>query len=346
MADASGRYIKVLLVLLLLAGAAAFLFAIGDIVRLLVISALLAYILDPLATELESTGMSRLAATGIVFLGIGAAMYLIGFFVIPALIAEIQNLQSSATGDQTSAMLSSIERYINGKLGFFGIRQIDLARRIQQAKLDVSEQILGQVVTNAVPFITHTIAIPFVIFFLLKDGRELKKALLSVVPNRYFEFSLNLTYKMDRQLGFYLRGQFTDALIFGVLSTLAMWILGVKYFMFIGIFAGLANIIPYVGPLAGGLLASIMTVLTTGDLSRVISVIVAFAIIKLIDDAIIQPLVIARSVDMHPLLVLLAVIIGGQFFGVIGMILSVPFVGFVRVAFVESRMIMRRYKFG
>jgi putative permease len=345
MADPSGRYIKFFLILLVLAGAAAFLFAIGEIVRLIIIAALLAYILDPLATELESTGLSRLAATGIVFLGIGVAMYLIGFFVVPTLIGEIQNLQSSAAGDQTSAMVSSIERYVNDKLIFFGIRQIDLAQKIQQAKLDVSEQILGQLVTNAVPFITHTIAIPFVIFFLLKDGRELKKALLSFVPNRYFEFSLNLTYKMDEQLGFYLRGQFTDAMIFGILSTLAMWILGVKYFVFIGVFAGLANLIPYVGPLAGGILASVMTILTTGDLSRVISVILAFGIVKLIDDAIIQPLVIAKSVDMHPLLVLLVLIIGGQFFGVIGMILSVPFAGFVRVAFQESRMIARRYKF-
>ncbi|MFI5252024.1 MAG: AI-2E family transporter [Bacteroidota bacterium] len=346
MTDPTGRYFRIILLLLVLGGALYFLVSIGDIVRLLVIAALLAYILDPIATELEAAGLNRLLATGIVFIGVGLSIFLVGFFVVPALVREIQNLQASASATQTSALISSIENYVNEKLSFFGMQQINLDQKIQEAKLGISDQILGQLVTNVVPFVAHAVIIPFVIFFLLKDGREMKKALLSVIPNRYFEFSLNLFYKMDQQLGFYLRGQFVDALIFGIISTMAMWMLGVKYFVFIGIFAGLANLIPYVGPLAGAILASSLTILTTGDISRVISVIVAFGAVKLIDDAVIQPLVIARSVDMHPLLVLFVVIIGGQFFGVMGMILSVPFAGFVRVAIQESRLIIRRYKFG
>ncbi len=345
MSDLSTRYTKIFFILLLLTAAGFFLFAIGEIVRLLIIAALLAYILDPIATGLESRGLSRLAATGIVFVGIGLAIYAFGFFVVPALIREIQNLQASASMNQTSAIVSELQTYINQKLAFFGMQGIDLAERIREAKSGVSERLLGYVVAQAVPFVTQAVALPFVIFFLLKDGREMKKTLLAVVPNRYFEFSLNLIYKMDMQLGSYLRGQFLDAFIFGILSTLAMWILDVKYFFFIGIFAGLANLIPYVGPLAGGILASVMTILTTGDLSRLLYVVLAFIIVKLVDDSIIQPIVIAKSVDMHPLLVLLVVIIGGEFFGVMGMLLSVPVAGFAKVVIRESRIVLRRYRF-
>ena len=346
MSESSGRYATILVVTLIAVAAAGFLFAIGEIVRLLIVAALLAYILDPIANELESRGMNRVGATGVVFLGIGLAIYLIGFFLLPAFIHEIQNLQESGSPNQTSLIISEAQRFLNQKLAFFGLQKIDLTAKIQELKRGVGDQIIGYLVTNAVPFVAHAVAVPFIIFFLLKDGREMKRALLSVIPNRYFEFALNLLYKMDLQLGFYLRGQFLDALIFGCLSTVAMWILNVKFFVGIGIFAGLANLIPYVGPIAGGVLASMMTVMTTGDTSRLLYVIGAFAIVKLIDDAIIQPVVIAKSVDMHPLMVLLVVIIGGQFFGLMGMLLSVPFAGFVRVVFKESRLILRRYKFG
>ena len=345
MPDGRGHYLIIIFLLILAAGAALFLFAIGEVVRLMIISALLAYILDPIANELEARGLSRLAATGIVFLGIGFAIYLFAFILVPTLIHEIQTLQESASANQTSTIIYQVQRFVNQKLAFFGIQKIDLAGKIQEWKKSVSDELLSYLITHAVPFVTHTVIIPFVIFFLLKDGREMKKTLISVIPNRYFEFSLNLIYKMDMQLGFYLRGQFLDAVTFGFLSTTAMWILNVKYFFFIGIFAGIANLIPYVGPLAGGILASVMTVLTTGDISRVVYVILAFGIVKMIDDAVIQPVVIAKSVDMHPLVVLLVVIIGGQFFGIMGMILSVPFAGFIRVIFIESRLMIRRYRF-
>jgi len=345
MAEGSRRYVKIFLILLFLAGVVFFLFAIGEIVRLLIVAALLAYILDPVATWFESRGLSRLAATAVVFLGIGLAGYLFVSLVVPALVGEIQNLQASSSANQTSVIVSDLQKFLNEKLAYLGMQGIDLDAKIQDAKRTVSEQLLGVLVTQAVPLIAHMVAIPFVIFFLLKDGREMKKTFLSMVSNKYFEFFLNLIYKMDLQLGAYLRGQFIDATIFGVLSTLAMWILNVKYFFFIGIFAGLANLIPYVGPIAGGVLASVLTVLTTGDISRVLYVIVAFALAKLVDDSVVQPLVIAKSVDMHPLMVLLVVIIGGEFFGILGMVLSVPCAGFAKVAVEESRMMMRRYKF-
>ena len=344
MADSSSRYLKVFFLLLFLTAAGFFLSAIGELVRLLIIAALLAYILDPIAAELESHGLSRIAATGIVFLMIGLAMYLFGFFVVPALVREIQTLSVSSSANQASAIVADLQKFINQKLSAVGLREIDLDAKIQDVKRSVGEQLLGYLLTQAVPFITQMVIVPFIIFFLMKDGRKMRKAFISVIPNRYFELSLNLIYKMDQQLGFYLRGQFLDAVIFGILSTLALWILGVKYFLFIGIFAGVANLIPYVGPLAGVSLAGIMTVLTTGDITRVAYVVLAFIAIKLIDDSVVQPVVIARSVDMHPLAVLLAVIIGGEFFGIMGMLLSVPCAGFVKVMFQASRTIIRRYK--
>jgi predicted PurR-regulated permease PerM len=165
-----------------------------------------------------------------------------------------------------------------------------------------------------------------------------------MIPNRYFEFSLNLLHKMDKHLGNYLRGQFLDALLFGLMATLVLWILDVKYPLFIGAFAGAANLIPYLGPLVGATLAAVVTFLYSGDLTRVAYVGIAFMAVKLLDDAVIQPLVLARSVRMHPLAVVSVTIVGGQFFGILGMFLAVPVAGFIKIAVQESMRTLSRFR--
>jgi len=136
---------------------------------------------------------------------------------------------------------------------------------------------------------------------------------------------------MDLQLGNYLRSQFTDAVVFGVLATIALWLLGVKYFLFIGVFAGLANLIPYVGPIAGALPAVAVALFDAGDVTLALQIVLAFIILKLTDDMLVQPLLVAKGVHMHPLLVLMAIIIGGELFGMLGMLLAVPATGFAKV---------------
>lgn len=178
----------------------------------------------------------------------------------------------------------------------------------------------------------------------MKDGREFKKAFVSIMPNQHFEFTLYLLYKLNAQIGNYLRGQFIDATIVGVLSVGALWFIGVKYFFIIGTFAGLANLIPYFGPIAGATIAIIVSILQTGNFHMAFYIIIAFTLIKLFDDILIQPIVVARTVHMHPLVVLLSVLIGGKLFGILGMLLSVPMVGFMKVVAHESINNYRRYR--
>jgi putative permease len=231
---------------------------------------------------------------------------------------------------------------IQNKLSFLGIKELNLIDKVHDETVNIMNWIFSHLF-DVVSLITDMIIIPFIVFFLLKDGRTFKKQFISIVPNRYFEFALNVLYKMDLQLGNYLRGQFLDALVIGVLSTFALFILNVKYFFLFGAFAGLANLVPYLGPVAGALLAIIVTIFDTGDMMMAAYIALAFTLVKLLDDVLIQPLIVAKSVDMHPLLVLLAVIIGGKFFGILGMLLSVPVTGFIKIAVQESITTFRKY---
>jgi predicted PurR-regulated permease PerM len=331
------------LFLFLLAGL--LIFFIGGVAKLLIVSALLAYILDPLVMRLESRGMSRTGATTLLMLVLIVGLIVLLTVMVPLLLEQVKSLQTGFGGDKTAQAIERLQLMLRSKLGFLGMANIDLHEKVQTAKADLMKAIGEFIVQDFINIIVHLVTVPFIIFFLLKDGIEMKKQFIRLVPNRYFEFSMDLIYKMDQQLGNYLRGQFVDALTFGTLATIALWLLDVKYFLFIGVFAGMANLIPYVGPIAGMIPAIAVSILDSGDAMRAVYVVLAFAGLKLIDDVVIQPFVVAKSVDLHPLLVLLAILIGGHLFGILGMLIAVPCAGFFKVVLFESVQTLKKYRF-
>ena len=335
--------IKIAVVGIFAVAGIAFLTAVSNIVKMVIISALLAYILDPLANFLESRGMSRTSATVAIFAGFFVFIGISYMVFLPLLSGEIQGLQSGLNPEKAGLMIDRFEDFLLANLPFLGGNKLNLLSRLEHSMAKTGEWIFDHFLDTAA-VITSMILMPFIIFFLIKDGREFKKAFVSIMPNQHFEFTLYLLYKLNAQIGNYLRGQFIDATIVGVLSVGALWFIGVKYFFIIGIFAGLANLIPYFGPIAGAMIAIIVSILQTGSFQMALYVIIAFTVIKLFDDILIQPVVVARTVHMHPLVVLLSVLVGGKLFGILGMLLTVPMVGFMKVVAHESINNYRKYR--
>ena len=190
--------------------------------------------------------------------------------------------------------------------------------------------LIGQVLSG----LTFFIIVPFVLFFFLGQGRTIKRAIIELVPNRYFELVLNLLYSIDRQLGGYVRGMVLSVMIVSLLSSIGLYFIGLEHFLLIGVLAGLANVIPYLGPAIGIVAGIIATVLQYSTLSFgvVIPVIIVFAIVQLVDNVFIAPMVVGRSVNLHPLLVIFAVLVGSELFGAVGMLLAVPTTAVLKVS--------------
>lgn len=325
-------------------GVLAFLFAIGDLVQIIIIAALLAYILDPLVTMIESRGLSRTLASVVLF-GVISIILGIGFVLLaPIFTTEVSSMRGGFGADNAKQLILNLENYLKNNFSFLGIADLNLVDSMSQMVVDLGNFLFANL-QSVVGLLANLVILPFITFFLLKDGREIKKTLVAAIPNRYFEFTLNLLYKMDLQLGNYLRGQILDALVIGVLSMSALFLLGVKYAIVIGGFAGLFNLIPYVGPLAGALLAMTVTLVESGDGSMLLPIAGAFAVVQLLDNVLVQPTIVAKNVDLPPLVVLLVVIIGGKFFGILGMILCVPLTAIVKVLFQEALPMYRKYRF-
>ena len=337
-----GRFLRLFVAIIVLVVIGWLLYSLSTIITIILISALIAYILDPVASYLEARGLSRTYATVIIFLLFFVIVGVTSWILLPGLISELYTLQKNLSLGDTSSLTKRIEALIGSNFGFIDVENLEIEEKVRNGISMFTSQLLTML-ANLISILSIVVIVPFVVFFLLKDGRRMKKTFIQFIPNRYFEMTLNVIHKIDQQLGWYLRGQFTEAFVIGLLAVIALWFLDVQYFIIIGIFAGLANMIPYVGPVAGAVPAIVVTLLQGDEPIKVLYIVIAFAIVQLIDNILVQPFVLSKSVHLHPLIIVFAVLIGSQFFGLLGMLLAVPIAGIIKVTSSELYQGMRNF---
>ena len=201
---------------------------------------------------------------------------------------------------------------------------------------------LGGVVSG----LTFVVIVPFVAFFFLKEGSQITRTIVEWVPNAYFELCLNLLHQINGQIGGYIRGQILATSVVATLAISALSIIDLKYALPVGLLAGFANMIPFLGPLIGIISASIVALATGGELAMALvgKVVVIFLVIQLVDNVLIQPTVVAKSVEMHPLMVLFVVMVGSQLMGIVGMLIAVPLTGILKVSIQTAYEGLRGYR--
>ena len=236
-----------------------------------------------------------------------------------------------------SAKAEDIEPLVQRYLG----EEADIASQIKRYGSDLIEVLLGpdllegvttDVLSGVASGVMLLVVVPFVAFFFLREGRRITHALIELVPNAYFEMVLNLIHQINGQIGGYIRGQLLAVSVVAGLAVFGLTLIGMPYALPVGVVAGLANMIPYLGPIIGIVSASIVALATQQGMDMVGQVIILFVIIQVVDNVLIQPLVVAKSVDLHPLVVLLVVMIGSNLMGIVGMLVAVPVTGILKVS--------------
>ena len=337
------RVLRRLRGVLFVGGALVLLYVLQDVAKLLLVAALIAYILNPLVSRLQRR-MSRTAATLLVFSGVlvavGGGSVLLG----PVVQSEVQEMRAAVEPGQVERVVEQIDQRISAVLTRLGGDGVNLKQRLQRKVSQFGQGLVGGV-SGLLNAATNVVLIPFLAVFLLRDGPRIKRGLIRFVPNRYFEFSLEALHKIDQQLGNYLRGLVLEILIISGLSMGALWLLDVQSFVLLGGLAGVTTVIPYLGSLLGGSVAVLLTLASTGSASAAALVFLAFLLIQVADEAVIQPLVFAQAVDLHPLEVLLAVWVAAQFFGVVAMVLAVPVTSAAKVVVTEGAALIQQYQF-
>ena len=337
---------KILIVLLLLF-IAAFLaltvYTVGNVVAMLLLSLLFAFIISPAVDFLESKGAPRAFAAAVVFLLSLAGFAFVVFLLSPLIYEQLLSLQEMLNLGQLRKGITQFERLLRRNLSFLGVRKLAFSTKIEEWLGTVFDNVLN-IASEVVGLLIFVVMTMISTFFLLKDGRKLKKSFIETVPNQFFEMALSILHKIDWSLGAYLRGIVLDALIIGSITTFVMWLLGIPNFALIGVVAAVANLVPYLGPPTAALVASIISLLTFNTFEQVPLILLAFTLIRLFDDAVVQPLTISQSVKLHPLTIIFAILIGGHLFGILGMLFAVPVAGVMKVVISELYFGLKRYR--
>ena len=177
-------------------------------------------------------------------------------------------------------------------------------------------------------------------FYLLKDMDYFKKltndALELLFKSKTNRKTRSFLHDVDNVVSKFIRGQLLDGIIVGILSSIGLWIIGLDFPVLIGMTAGIANVIPYFGPIIGSVPAVIVGLLSGSPIKALFAVLVLLGI-QQVDGAIIAPKIVGESVGLHPVFIILSIIIGGAFFGLLGMLLAVPAAGIIKLLFLRWR---------
>ena len=175
------------------------------------------------------------------------------------------------------------------------------------------------------------VIIPFVSFFGLSHGKKWMDALFNLTPSRYVESLLGLLAEINVTLGAYIRGVMIESLCVGLLIILGLRFLGVKDAVLIGVTTALVNPIPFMAPVVGGALALLVAFFQFHSVSMLLAVIILVVGVRLVDDFVLIPYVVGRSVHLHPVVMLFAILAGVELGGFLGLIFAIPMTVILKV---------------
>nr|WP_272495704.1 AI-2E family transporter [Bacillus pinisoli] len=200
------------------------------------------------------------------------------------------------------------------------------------------EVILENVITtlrSIINYVLIILIIPFIVFYMLKDYDQIKKAAWYLTPRRYRKSGIRFLKDIDQSLGNYIRGQLLVCVMVGLISTFGFWLIGMKYPLLLGIIVGITNIIPYFGPIIGAVPAVFIAVTISGKV--VVFVIILIFVIQFIEGNLLSPLIVGKSLHMHPVFIMFALLAGGEIGGIIGLILAVPMLAILKVILLHAK---------
>lgn len=301
-----------------------------------VLALIIHYALLPLKLRLVLKGTSHDAAAAWVSAGAFILLLLAGMLGFPKLLAEAVSWQESAT------------RYLNGGIQMLStvITQLE-GRFAMVAQARAGEAFAAQVAEFSthfadkyLPVITMTIAAwspslllaPFLAFFMLRDGWRFRKFLIRAVPNAYFERCLYLMEQIDRTARLYFIGLIKLTLLDTLCLASGLWLIGVSGPLALGLLAAVLAWIPFVGSILGCVLVVLVAATDfPGDPGMAYAAIGLFIFVRLLDDFIFMPMTIGKSLNMHPLLTVLMIFVGGAVAGVPGLMMVLPVLGVIMV---------------
>ena len=311
----------------------------------LLISLVLTFLLEPPVTLLERKTGHRTLSIFIVYILAGCIAYLFLTWIFPHWKIAWQSLQDDLPryiGRLTGYLREWFDR-LHQEFPF--VETYDLPARGRAMTENFLSGIIVGTPRSALGIGALLLVVPLFTFFFLRDGSRIVRTCISLAPNRTFEMVHDMAYLIILQLSHFVRGRILEATIIGMVIYAGLALTDIRYPFFLAVFAGVTNLVPYIGPLVGmvpGILIALIDLGLGGQFWWIVTLYFLIAQV-IIDNFILIPILISRFSNLHPLWVIIAIIIGGKLFGVVGMIIGVPIVSIIKITLVEIRQYRRTF---
>ncbi len=301
-----------------------------------VLAVALIYILNPIVHRLEDMGVPRLLGGFIAFVVLVGIITLLGFLVVPSIQEQATSFSTDLprlyedTTDQIEGLFDSIG-FSDVVLPTYEEAQgfIDDPDNQDRFISAITER-LGAVTSGIIEAILVFFIAPVIAFYVLIDLNRIREETIDLIPAANRDEVIHVGRNLGHAVGGFLRGQVLVALIVGVLMSVGFAIIGLEFWLIIGMVAGFLNIIPFVGPWAGGILG-VAVGLVSGDVSTAIWAGVIALGVQQIDNNFVSPTVLRATVRLHPAVVILVLLLGGAVGGLWGVLLAVPVAASIKI---------------
>lgn len=291
----------------------------------LVLAGAIVFLLNPAVTALTKRGVPRALSTALAYLAVFAVLAIAAVSIFPLAADQADQLAQDwpDISERAETWLDEVAEDSQGT--FFEFNREELAEALDGGETSLSQQLaqarrIGLLIFH---FLLVVVLAPIIAFYLIVDLPHLTKVAASLVPAAARDEVDVVMRRLNRAIGGFFRGQIMVALMVGVMVSIGLAVIGLRFWFLIGMIAGMFNMIPLIGPWIGGV-PGVVIALTTGDMLQAVGVVVVMVVAQQIDNHFITPQVMQRAVSLHPSAVILALLAGGTLGGFFGLLLAVP----------------------
>ncbi|HEY8677786.1 MAG TPA: AI-2E family transporter [Candidatus Dormibacteraeota bacterium] len=312
--------------------------AIRGILGPFILAVVLALVLDPAVNVAERHHVPRALAVLALYGAIAGLLGVGVLYLLPLVREEFAALTTQ--GPAIAAYLQDLaeKRHVVSVLGV----PVDVRQAYDDSVRNLPSLLAGQlqsVVQNVfmlVNWLFQAILVLLIAFFLVKDAHAIRRFFAGLVPYGYRTDAQRVAADTYAMLGSYLRGQLAICALVGLVTGIAMWIVGIPYSLALGIVAGVTAFIPFIGPFLGALPAVAIAAFVTHSTGKVVLVMVIYFVISNLIYNFISPKVFGDAVNLSPMVIIIAFVIGGYLGGILGLFIAVPVAATLRILFVYA----------
>ncbi|HEM6290066.1 TPA: AI-2E family transporter [Streptococcus suis] len=302
----------------------------------MLLTGLLYYLLNPIVDWLEKYKISRTAAISVLFV-------LIGLLLVWGLAVAIPSIQEQVTSfaQNLPSNIQKIESHVttlleNEQFEQFRPTALEMLNKVNDQIISYAQKFsssavnwASSLISTASQIIVAILIMPFILFYLLRDGQQLNAHVTQYLPTKWRSSVSKVLTDVNAQLSNYVRGQVTVAIIVALMFSVMFSLIGLSYPVTLGVMAGFLNLIPYLGSFLA-MIPAVILGLIAGPV-MLVKVLIVFMVEQTIEGRFVTPLIIGSSLSIHPITILFVLLTAGQMYGVLGVLLGIPIYASIKV---------------